>query len=266
MSLSPNSLYTTHTSKRIMIVLKTLSQIDGIRKSCRILAYVLKELEKNIKPGVTTKFLNDMAEDLCFQKGGTPGFKGYRGFPYSICSSRNSEIVHGFPSEIPLVEGEILSIDFGVLYKGWYGDSAITRGVGDIDDDLKELLDVGEQCLNAGIAAAKPFCRIGDISHAIQEYAEKRSYNVVRDFVGHGIGRDLHEEPQVPNFGSNGEGYVLRPGSVIAIEPMISAGNCNIKVLPDHWTVVSEDGMPSAHFEHTVAITSNGTEVLTKRN
>jgi methionyl aminopeptidase len=249
-----------------MIILKTKSHIDGIRKSCQIVAYVLKELKKEIKPGITTKYLNDMAEDLCFQKGAVPGFKGYRGFPYSICSSRNAEIVHGFPSDLPLREGEILSIDFGALYKGWYGDSAFTAPVGKVSPEIRKLLAVGRGCLYAGIEAAKPYCKIGDISYAVQTYAEKRKFNVVREFVGHGIGKDLHEEPQVPNWGSKGSGYMLKPGSVIAIEPMVSAGTCEIKVMPDNWTAVTVDGMPSVHFEHTIAITENGTEILTKRD
>jgi methionyl aminopeptidase len=249
-----------------MIILKTPSQIDGIRRSCEIVAYVLKELKNNIKPGVTTNYLNEMAEDLCLQKGGTPGFKGYRGFPYSICSSRNEEVVHGFPSNNKLVEGEILSIDFGVLYKGWYGDSAFTAPVGIVSKEIKKLLAVGEACLYEGIKVAKAYNRIGDVSHAVQTYAEKRSYNVVREFVGHGIGQDLHEEPQVPNFGPKGRGYMLKPGSVIAIEPMVSAGTCEILTMKDRWTVKTADGMPAVHFEHTVAITNNGTEILTKRN
>ena len=167
---------------------------------------------------------------------------------------------------MPLEEGEILSVDFGTIYKGWYSDSAFTAGVGKISDEIQELLNVGRECLYQGIKAATPYCRVGDISHAVQEYAEKRSYNVVREFVGHGIGKDLHEEPQIPNWGSAGLGYMLKPGSVVAIEPMVSAGNCEIKIMPDHWTAVTADGMPSVHFEHTIAITENGTEILTKRD
>lgn len=249
-----------------MIILKTKSQVEGIRKACRITAYVLKELKKAVEPGITTKFLNKMAEELCFQKGGTPGFKGYKGFPYSICSSRDEEIVHGFPSEKPLRRGEILSIDFGVLYKGWYGDSAFTTPVGEISEDIKELLKVGEQCLFEGINTAQAHSKVGDISNAIQSYAEKRSYNVVRDFVGHGIGMNLHEEPQIPNFGPKDVGMVLRPGAVIAIEPMISAGTCETVRMEDNWTVKTADCMPAVHFEHTIAITENGPEILTKRD
>ena len=249
-----------------MFILKTESQIDSIRKSCQIVAFVLKELKSNIKPGITTEFLNSMAEDLCFQKGATPGFKGYRGFPYSICASRNEEIVHGFPSNIPLQNGDILSIDFGVIYKGWYGDSAFTIPVGVISEDMERLLSVCEKCLFAGINMAKPGNYVGDISNAVQTYAENRSYGVVREFVGHGIGKDLHEDPQVPNLGSKATGPVLKTGTVIAIEPMVSAGTCDIKTMSDGWTAVTADGMPSAHFEHTIAITEHGTEILTKRD
>jgi methionyl aminopeptidase len=249
-----------------MIILKTLEQIDGIRKSCQIVAYVLQELEKAVEPGITTSFLNRMAEDLCSQKGGIPGFKGYKGFPFSICSSRNDEIAHGFPSEVPLKCGDILSIDFGVVYNGWYGDSALTVPVDKITKDAKKLLDVGKGCLEAGILAAKPFCKVGDISYAIQSYALRHSHNVVREFVGHGVGRDLHEDPKVPNFGSKGRGYILKPGTVIAIEPMISSGTCKVKMLDDNWTAVTADGELAAQFEHTVVITGEGVEILTNRD
>lgn len=249
-----------------MIILKMPSQIDGLRKSCQIVAHVLKELERNLKPGVTTDYLNQMSEELCFERGGTPAFKGYKGFPYSICACRDSEIVHGFPSNNPLLDGEILSIDFGVIYKGWYGDSAFTAAVGEIPASTKRLLKVGEDCLYAGINAAKVGNRIGDVSNAIQECAEKGSYNVVRQFVGHGVGKNLHEEPQVPNFGSKHEGVMLKEGTVIAIEPMISPGSCEIKTLKDGWTIVTADSTPSVHFEHTIAVTKEGAEILTKRD
>lgn len=249
-----------------MIILKTNSQIDGIRRSCQIVAYVLKELKKEIKPGITTKYLDNMAEDLCYQRGAIPGFKGYRGFPYSICSSRNSEIVHGFPSNNPLRDGEILSIDFGALYKGWYGDSAFTAPVGNVTEDIHDLLKIGRECLYKGIEVVRPNCKVGDISYAVQRHAESHGFNVVREFVGHGIGKDLHEEPQVPNWGSKDSGCVLKPGSVIAIEPMVLSGNCEIKIMPDHWTAVTADGAPAVHFEHTIAITGDGTEILTRRD
>jgi methionyl aminopeptidase len=247
-----------------MIILKTPSQINNIRRSCKIVAFVLDKLKKQTKPGITTKFLNDLAEDLCFQKGGIPAFKGYRGFPFSICSSRNEEIVHGFPSDKPLEEGDILSIDFGVIYKGWYGDSAFTVGVGKISQEAEDLLKTCEECLFKGIEAARLYNRIGDISYNIQKYAENRSYGVIREFVGHGVGRDLHEAPQVPNFGSQSSGYMLKAGTVIAIEPMITIGSHKPITLSDGWTTVTEDRKWSAHFEHTIAITENGTEILTK--
>lgn len=246
-----------------MIILKTLTQIEGIRKSCIITAYVLKELKNAIKPGITTNFLNDMAEDLCNQKGGTPAFKGYRGFPFSICASLNEMVVHGFSNNKPLKEGDILSIDFGVLYKGWYGDSAFTVGVGKISKKAQKLINIGEECLNNAINISYPYCRVGDISNAVQSTAEENGYGVVRDLVGHGIGRNLHEEPQIPNYGKAHTGLLLKPGSVIAIEPMITEGTYKIRVLEDHWTTVTIDGKLAVHFEHTIAITSDGVEILT---
>lgn len=249
-----------------MIILKSLQQIDGIRKSCKIVAYVLKELKSAIRPGVTTIFLNDMAEDLCFQKGAVPGFKGYRGFPFSICASKNEKIVHGFPDDVPLKDGDVLSIDFGVLYKGWYGDSAFTKGVGKVSKKTQKLIDVGRECLYKGIDAAKPYSRVGDISNAIQTHAEKNGYGVVREFVGHGIGKNLHEEPQIPNFGKSDSGLLLKPGSVIAIEPMINMGTYKTTTLKDGWTVSTQDSKISVHFEHTISITSKGIEILTDRN
>jgi methionyl aminopeptidase len=246
-----------------MIILKTLTQIDGIRKSCAITAYVLKELKKNIKPGVTTNFLNTMAEDLCYQKGGTPAFKGYRGFPFSICSSLNEVVVHGFPNDKPLKEGDVLSIDFGVLYKGWYGDSAFTKGVGKISIEDQKIIDVGRECLYKAIDVVKPFCRVGDISNVIQSHAESNKYGVVRNFVGHGIGRNLHEDPQIPNFGKSHKGLLLKSGSVIAIEPMITLGGYKTRVCKDGWTTVTQDAKLAVHFEHTIAITGDGVEILT---
>ena len=248
-----------------MIILKTLSQIDGIRKSCRIVAYVLSELEKAVKPGIYTEYLNAMAEELCYERGGTPGFKGYRGFPYAICSSINTEIVHGFPGKHKLKNGEIISIDFGVIYKGWWGDSAITVSVGRISNKTKKLMKTGQECLDLGISVAKPNKRLGDISNIIQQHAEKNGYNVSRDFVGHGVGKDLHEDPQIPNYGKAGEGVLLKPGMVIAIEPIIMAGSYKTKTLNNGWTAESQDNKLSVHYEHTVAITADGNEVLTER-
>lgn len=249
-----------------MVLLKTTKQIDGIRKSCRIVAFVLKELYENIKPGVSTAFLNEMAEELCFEKGGTPAFKGYRGFPYSICSSRNEEIVHGFPSPMPLIEGEILSIDFGVLYKGWHGDSAFTKGVGKISGPAEKLIQTTRESLYKGIKAAVPGNRLGDVGHAVQSTAESAGFSVVKEFVGHGIGRELHEEPQVLNYGRPGEGLLIKPGMVIAIEPMVNQGTEKTHTMPDKWTTITEDHKLSAHWEHTIAILETGPEILTERD
>jgi methionyl aminopeptidase len=249
-----------------MIILKTLTQIDSIRKSCAITAYVLKEIESNIKPGVTTNYLNIMAEELCYQKGGTPAFKGYKGFPFSICSSLNEVVVHGFPNDNPLKEGDILSVDFGVLYKGWYGDSAFTKGVGKISEKAQKLMGTCNECLYNAIDIVRSFCRVGDISYAVQSHAEANGYGVVRDLVGHGIGKNLHEEPQIPNFGKPHTGLLLKPGSVVAIEPMITMGGYKTRVLEDRWTTVTLDGKLAAHFEHTIAITEDGVEILTKRD
>lgn len=247
-----------------MIILKTLNQIDGIRRSCQIVAYVLEELKKTIKCGITTEYLNTIAEDLCLQRGGTPAFKGYKGFPYSICASPNHKVVHGFPNSIPLEDGDLISIDFGVLYKGWYGDAAFTKPVGKISAPAKKLLAVGKECLNKGIKAAVPYCKVGDISSAIQIHAEKNKFNTVRKLVGHGIGLNLHELPQIPNFGKPHTGNILKPGSVIAIEPMVNMGESDVVMKEDGWTMVTKDLKLSVHFEHTIAITSDGTEILTK--
>jgi len=246
-----------------MVILKNLKQIEGIRKSCRIVAYVLSTLRKEIRPGVTTKYLNDLSEELCLEKGGSPAFKGYKGFPFSICASLNYEIVHGFPNSNPLIEGDIISIDFGALYKGWYGDAAFTAGVGKISPPAEKILSVTEQCLYAGIKNAIPNNRLGDIGNAIQTMAESNGYNVVREFVGHGIGLNLHEEPQVLNYGAKKEGLMLRPGLVIAIEPMVVQGDYDTETMSNNWTIVTKDKKLSVHFEHTIAIFDDGPEILT---
>jgi len=249
-----------------MIILKHKNQIDGIRNSCRIVSYVLNELEKLIAPGITTKYLNLIAEELCYSRGGTPGFKGYKGFPYSICASRNDTVVHGFPDDIPLVSGDIISIDFGVLYKGWYGDSAFTKAVGTISDDISRLLVIGEECLYSGINEIEPNSRIGDISNSIQTKAEEAGFSVVTGFVGHGIGKNLHEEPQVPNVGVRNTGIIVKPGMVIAIEPMINFGLADVYVSNNEWSIFTCDGKPSVHFEHTIVFDGKSTEILTSRN
>lgn len=248
-----------------MIIVKTAEQVDAIRESCRIVAVVLKNIEEAIQPGVTTMYLNDMAEDLVHQAGGKPSFKGYRGFPYSICSSRNEEIVHGFPTDKPLEEGDILSVDFGAYYNGWHGDAAFTKAVGNVPEHVEKLLTATEACLYGGILRARPYNRVGDISNKIETMAAESGFGVVREFVGHGIGRDLHEEPSIPNFGDPHKGYLLKPGMVIAIEPMLTQNSNAAVVLSDGWTTVTGDKGLSAHFEHTIAITNNGPEILTDR-
>jgi methionyl aminopeptidase len=246
-----------------MIVLKSHGEIDRMRESGRMVAEILTLLKERIRPGVTTQELDELAEQECRKRKAKPAFKGYGGFPYSICASPEEKVVHGFPNREPLQEGQILSIDFGVLWRGFYGDSAITVPVGRIDQKKQELLDVTRRSLLKGIEQARPGNRLYDISHAVQAYAEPRGYSVVKDFVGHGIGRGLHEDPQVPNFGSAGQGPLLRDGMTLAIEPMINAGEGGVKILADGWTAVTLDGKPSAHFEHSVAITENGPEILT---
>jgi methionyl aminopeptidase len=205
-----------------------------------------------------------MAEAECRRRKARPAFKGYGGFPYTICASPNEKVVHGFPDENPLQEGDILSIDFGVLYDGFYGDAAVTVPVGRIDSDREKLLRVTERSLQLAIAVAQPGARLSDISYAVQSHVENAGFSAVREFVGHGIGRQLHESPQLPNFGPPGQGPRLKPGMTLAIEPMINAGGPAVTILADGWTAVTIDGKPSAHFEHTVAITDDGAEILTR--
>ena len=249
-----------------MIIIKTISQIDKLKKSCRIVGHVLSILKKEIRPGITTMYLNNLAEELCYERGGIPGFKGYKGFPYAICASKNSEIVHGFPDDVVLKDGDILSIDFGVIYKGWWGDSAFTTGVGNISLAAKKIIAIGEECLNIGINNAKPFKRIGDISNSIQQHAESNGYNVVKEFVGHGVGMNLHEDPQIPNYGEPYTGHLIRPGTVIAIEPMIVEGSSDNTVGDNGWTASTNDGKLAVHFEHTIAVMYNTVEILTSRD
>jgi methionyl aminopeptidase len=248
-----------------MIIVKTAEQIECMRKSGKITAFVLKNIEEAIKPGVTTLYLNEMAEDLVHQAGATPSFKGYRGFPYSICSSRNNEIVHGFPSDKPLEEGEILSVDFGANLNGWHGDSAFTKAVGEVPEEIEKLLETTEACLYAGILRARAFNRVGDISNKIETLANENRFDVIKEFVGHGIGRNLHEEPSIPNYGRPHTGYMLKPGMIVAIEPMLVECCNSAIVLSDGWTTVTGDSGMSAHFEHTILITNNGPEILTDR-
>lgn len=248
-----------------MIILHSKQDILEIKKSCSVTANVLSCLEKETCPGISTNYLNGLAETLAFEKGTIPGFKGYRGFPYSICASVNEQVVHGFPSDKLLKKGDILSIDFGILYKGWYGDSALTIPVGKISARRKKLIQVTKECLYLAIQQCYDGNRIGDISHTIQQHAEKNKFSVVKDFTGHGIGKNLHEEPTIPNFGNEGEGYLLKNGMVIAIEPMLVDGDGDTVTGLDGWTVLTRGGNVAAHFEHTIAITENGPVILTER-
>lgn len=247
-----------------MIILKSLPEIEKMRKSNAIVAAILEELRKKIRPGVKTIELDRLSEDLALKKGARPAFKGYRGYPYSLCTSVNSEVVHGMPSERELKEGDIVSLDFGILNDGYYGDAAVTVPVGEIAPGARKLLKITEEALYRGIAEVKAGNRIGDISAAIQGHVEAAGYSVVRDLVGHGIGKSLHEDPQVPNYGSGGRGIELKPGMVFAIEPMVNEGTHRVEVLRDGWTVVTADGKLSAHFEHSVAITENGPVILSR--
>lgn len=247
-----------------MIILKSRPEIEKMRKSNAIVAAILEELGKKIRPGVKTIELDRLSEELALKKGARPAFKGYRGYPYSLCTSVNSEVVHGMPSERELKEGDIVSLDFGILNDGYYGDAAVTVPVGEITPGARKLLKITEEALYRGIAEVKAGNRIGDISSAIQGHVEAAGYSVVRDLVGHGIGKNLHEDPQVPNYGSGGRGIELKPGMVFAIEPMVNEGTYRVEILRDGWTVVTADGKLSAHFEHSVAITENGPVILSR--
>lgn len=247
-----------------MIILKSPREIEIMHEAGRLVWEVHQELAKAVQPGVTTRELDQLAESLIRKAGGIPTFKGYHGFPASICASINEEVVHGIPGKRKLKEGDVLAIDLGITYKGYVGDSAFTHPVGKVDPESQRLLDVTRTSLEKGIEQCYPGKRLGDIGHAVQTYAEAHGFGVVRDYVGHGVGTAMHEEPQIPNFGPPGVGPVLRPGMVLAIEPMINAGTWEVRTLPDKWTVVTVDGKNSAHFEHTIAITENGPVILTK--
>lgn len=249
-----------------MVILKQPDEIDKARASNRIVAEVLSVLREKVKPGLTTRELDKIAEGVTEKRGARPAFKGYRGYPYSLCASVNEEVVHGMPSNRILVEGDIIGLDFGVCYQGLYGDSAITLPVGRVSEQATRLMQVTEQSLYSAIHQACDGNRLGDISAAVQEAAEAAGYSVVRDFVGHGIGKNMHEDPQIPNFGKKGRGIELKRGMILAIEPMVNAGKYKVKVLSDGWTVITADGSLSAHFEHSVAITDNGPEILSKLN
>jgi methionyl aminopeptidase len=249
-----------------VIQIKTPDEIVAIERAGAILAALFKAIEPKVEPGTNTADLDAFAEEfITGHHGATPAFKGLYGFPASLCTSINYEVVHGIPSAKRVLEtGDIISIDAGVQLEGWFADAAVTFPVGAVDGPTQTLLRTTQAALRAGIGEAVTGKRLGDIGYAVQEAAEKEGFSVVRDLVGHGIGREPHEEPQVPNFGRPGKGLVLQPGMVLAIEPMVNAGSAAVRTLADRWTVVTVDKKRSAHFEHTVAITENGPRVLTK--
>ncbi|MBN2325203.1 MAG: type I methionyl aminopeptidase [Spirochaetes bacterium] len=243
--------------------LKNKSEIVYIRQACRIVSDLLMYIKELTKPGITTRRLDTKAEEFIKKRGGTPAFKNYNGFPSSICTSVNEGVIHGIPSTKRLKEGDVLSVDVGVRKAGYYGDAAITLPVGQIDGELSRLLKVTEEALYSGIERALCGNHIGDISRAIQERVEKDGFSVVRDFVGHGVGKKLHEEPPIPNYKTPGRGPLLVSGMTLAIEPMVNMGTYEVEILEDNWTVVTRDGSPSAHFEHTILVTEDGPEILT---
>lgn len=247
----------------IGIIIKSSQEIAIMREAGRIVAAVIEALTKKVRPGMTTRELDDVAVREFKKRGAVASFKGYRGFPASICTSVNEEVVHGIPGARMLKAGDIISLDVGAMINGFHADAAVTVGVGAISPDAQALIDATKGALEAGIAAAKNGTRLGDVSAAIQSYAESRHFSVVREYVGHGIGRDLHEDPQVPNFGIAGEGISLKKGMTIALEPMLNAGGWRTKVTDNKWTVITADGKLSAHFEHTIAIGDSVPEILT---
>ncbi len=244
------------------IILRSRKEIERLRASNRVVMSVMSELREAIRPGVTTLELDALAERIIREQGAIPAFKGYRGYRHTICASINEEVVHGVPSEKKLEEGDIVSVDVGAKLYGYYGDHAVTFPVGEVDSEANKLLKCCEESLFKGIEQAKPGNRLFDISHAVQKHAEGAGFSVVRAYVGHGVGTNLHEEPQVPNFGEPGTGPELKAGMVLAIEPMLNMGVHDVKVLSDEWTVVTADEKLSAHFEHSVAITEDGPDIL----
>jgi methionyl aminopeptidase len=250
-----------------MIELKSAREIALMRRGGHILAEVMDRLRDSVKPGVSTLEIDRDVEEFILAQGATPAFKGYRGFPATVCISINEEVVHGIPSSQRRVkEGDIVGLDLGCIVEGYYADCAFTLAVGEVPSRVQALLDVTRESLERGIAECRPGRRLSDVSHAIQSHVEGHGFAVVRAFVGHGIGRALHEEPQVPNFGDPGRGPQLRPGMVLAIEPMVTMGSWEVRILDDGWTAVTKDGSLAAHFEHTIAVTESGPDVLTSRN
>ncbi len=246
-----------------MVIIKSAAEIAQIRRACGVVKEILECLPDRIAPGVTTRELDRWAEKLIRKRGGLPAFKGYRGFPATLCTSINEVVVHGIPGEQTLRAGDLISIDVGVKLGGWFGDGARTYPVAEVSAEARRLMRVTRESLELAIGQVKPGAYLSDIGHAVQKHVEGAGFSVVRDFVGHGIGRDLHEEPQIPNFGETGRGLRLKPGMVLAIEPMVNAGAYGVVVQEDRWTAKTQDGSLSAHFEHTVAVSQDGAEVLT---
>jgi len=246
-----------------MIIIKSSREIEQLRKPSAIVAEVLQRLRKAVVPGVTTRELDQITEDVILARGALPAFKGYRGYPASLCASINEQVVHGIPNQRRLEQGDIVSLDVGASLNGYFGDAAITLPVGTVDPEAEHLLKVTEQALTLGIEQARKGNRLFDISFAVQSWVESHGFSVVRDFVGHGIGKSLHEEPQIPNFGAPHQGPRLEEGMVFALEPMVNEGTYEVKILSDGWTVVTADRKRSAHFEHTIAVTDSDPEILT---
>jgi methionyl aminopeptidase len=247
-----------------MIIGKSKKELEKMRAAGRLVGQVLQELRTMAQPGLTTMEIDRAAEKMIRDAGALPTFKGYHGFPYSICASVNEQVVHGFPSDYVLKDGDIFSIDCGVTLEGFVGDTATTVPIGPVDEAVLKLISITDECLEFAIDQCRPGKHLGDIGFAVQQHAEAHGYSVVRDYVGHGIGRRMHEDPQIPNYGKPGQGPKIRAGYVFAVEPMINLGTHYTKVLSDGWTVVTLDGKPSAHSEHTIAITEEGPEVLTR--
>jgi methionyl aminopeptidase len=247
-----------------MIFLKSPEEIEKMSASGKLVAEILSEIRSRIKPGVTTQELDLLATRLSIKKKARPAFKGYHGFPFSLCVSVNEEVVHGFPSGRRLLDGDIVSLDFGVCLDGYYGDAAFTQAVGRVSPQAERLIDVTREALFKGLEQVRAGKRLGDVSSAVQQHVEGHRFSVVRQFVGHGIGKALHEDPQIPNFGESGRGILLKPGMVLAVEPMVNAGESEVEIKADGWTAVTKDRSLSAHFEHTVAITENGCRILTQ--
>lgn len=247
-----------------MITIKSPREIALMKEAGRIVALVHERMAQEVKVGMTTKKLNEIAEKIIIENGATPSFKGYGGFPAAVCASVNDVLIHGFPDNKPLKDGDVVSIDVGACYKGYHGDSAWTYIAGNVKESDKQLLEVTENALFKGLDVIKPGVHLSDVSHAIQEYVESYGYSVPIEYTGHGIGSNLHEDPPVPNYGKPGRGPILKEGMCIAVEPMVNEGTRNTKTLSDGWTVKTTDGKNTAHFEHTIVVTADGYEILTK--